>query len=249
VSAATARKFWPDANAIGKHVRVVWEQDWRTVVGVVGEVRQYELSGKSPDYISGDFYMPYSQSVGLDRRLPTAMTLILRTAGNAPQIAGELRRLVTSVNPDVPVSEVRAMEAVVETSTSDSRSLMWLFISFGGAALVLAAIGAYGVVSYSTTQRTYEMGVRMALGATRGNIFGLVLGQSLKLVLTGLALGVVASLLLTRLIGNFLYGVTATDPLTFLAVSVLLIVTGLLAGYFPARRAMRVDPMVALRYE
>lgn len=249
VSAATAKQYWPGENAVGKRIRIVWEQRWRTVVGVVGDVRQYDLAGKSPEWIRGAFYMPYPQSVGLDRQLPTAMTLILRTATNAPPVAGDLRRLVASVNPDLPVSEVGTLDAVVAASTSPSRSLMWLFVSFGGAALLLAAIGAYGVVSYSTTQRIYEMGVRIALGATPSRIFGLVLGQSLRLVLTGLALGVVASLALTRLMTGFLYGVTATDPLTFLAVGLLLLAVALLAGYFPARRAARVDPMVALRYE
>jgi putative ABC transport system permease protein len=249
VSAATAMQFWPGENPIGKYIRVLWEQERRTVVGVVGDVRQFDLAGKTPSIINGAFYMPYPQSTGLDRKLPTAMTLILRTAANAPQLASDLRRLVASVNPNAPVSEVRTMDAMVAASTSSSRSLMWLFISFGAAALILAAIGAYGVVSYSTAQRTYEMGVRVALGATRANIFGLVLGQSLRLVLTGLALGVAASLALSRLMIGFLYGVTATDPLTFLTVSLLLIITGLLAGYFPARRAAGVDPMVALRSE
>jgi putative ABC transport system permease protein len=249
VSAATARQFWPGQDPIGKYIRVLWERERRIVVGVVGDVRQFNLAGKSPRFISGAFYTPYPQSIGMDRKLPAAMTLILRTAANAPQLAGDLRRLVASVNPNAPLSEIRTMDAAVAASTSSSRSLMWLFISFGAAALILAAVGAYGVVSYSTTQRTYEMGVRLALGATRANIFGLVLGQSLRLVLTGLALGVAASLALTRMMTGFLYGVTATDPLTFLTVGMLLIATGLLAGYFPARRAARVDPMVALRSE
>jgi predicted permease len=248
VSAATARQYWPGEDAVGKHIRVVWEQEWRTVVGVVGDVRQFDLSGKTPDFVNGTFYMPYSQSTALDRRLPAAMTLVVRTAGTQ-RVADELRQLVARVNPDVPVSDVRRMEAVVEASTTAPRSLMWLFVGFGGAALLLAAIGAYGVVSYSTTQRTYEMGVRIALGASYGNIFGLILGQSLKLVVTGLAFGVAASLALGRLISSFLYGVTPNDPVTFVAVSLLLIVTGLLAGYFPARRAARVDPIVALRQE
>ncbi|MGH2813397.1 MAG: ABC transporter permease, partial [Actinomycetota bacterium] len=253
VSAATATQYWPGANPVGKRIRIVWEQRWRTVVGVVGDVRQYDLAGKSPDWISGAFYMPYAQSVGLDRQLPTAMTLILRAAANTPQVAGELQRqvgrLVASVNPDLPVSEVRPLEAAVAASTSPSRSLMWLFVSFGGTALILAAIGAYGVVSYSTAQRTYEMGVRIALGATRSRIFSLVLGQSLRLVLCGLVLGMMASLALTRLMTGFLYGVTATDPLNFLVVGLLLMAVALLAGYLPARRAATVDPLVALRHE
>jgi putative ABC transport system permease protein len=249
VSAATARQFWPGEDPVGKHIRVVWEQEWRTVVGVVGDVRQYDLSGKSPDYISGAFYMPYPQATGLDRRLPMAMTVVLRAPAGTAQVAGELRRLVATVNPDVPVGEVRTMGTMLEASTSAPRSLMWLFVTFGGAALILAAIGAYGVVSYWTTQRTYEMGVRIALGASQGNIFRLVLGQSLRLVSIGLALGIAASLGVGRLIGSFLYGVTATDPMTFLAVGLLLVGTGLLAGFFPARRAASVDPMLALRHE
>ena len=249
VSAATAKQYWPGKDAVGKRIRILWEQDWRTVVGVVGDVRQYDLAGTSPDWISGAFYMPYPQSTGLDRHLPTAMTLMLRSTANTPQLADELRSLMASVNPDVPISDVRTLEAAVTDSASSSRSLMWLFVSFGGVALLLAAIGAYGVVSYSAAQRTYEIGVRIALGATPRRIFGLVLGQSLKLVLSGLALGILASLALTRVMTGFLYDVTPTDPMTFLGVGFLLIAVALLAGYVPARRAAGVDPLVALRSE
>jgi predicted permease len=249
VSAATAKRFWPDENPVGKHLRLSWEKEWRTVVGVVGEVRQYDLTGKSPDGISGAFYMPYAQAVGLKREIPRAMNLLLRTSAAPAQIASEIRPLIESVNPNIPVSEIRSMERIVSASTLPSRSMMWLFISFGAAALILAAIGTYGVLSYAMAQRRYEMGLRIALGATRGSILRLVLGQSLRLVLVGLGLGLLASIGLNRLMSNFLYGVTATDPVIFLAVCALLIAVAIVAGYLPARRAAAVDPMEALRQE
>src|SRR5262249_22123350 len=126
VSAATARQFWPGENPVGKYIRVLWEQERRVVVGVVGDVRQFDIAGNTPAYINGAFYMPYPQSTNMERRLPAAMTLILKSSANAPQIASELRKLVASVNPDAPVSEVRTMESAVNASSSSSRSLMWL---------------------------------------------------------------------------------------------------------------------------
>ena len=249
VSASTAARFWPGESAIGKQIRLAWQQQWRTVVGVVGDVRQHDMSGTTPGWIGGAFYMPYPQSIALDRRFPAAMTLFLRTTSDSLQVSRELRRLVTSVNPNVPVSEGRTLEGVISSSTSPSRSLMWIFICFGSAALLLAAVGTYGVISYATTQRIYEMGVRVAMGATRGGIFWLVLSQSLRLVSAGLVLGVLISLALTRMVANFLYGVTATDPVTFVAVGALLMGVAVVAGYVPARRAASVDPVVALRQE
>jgi putative ABC transport system permease protein len=249
VSASTARRYWPGEDPIGKHVRPVWDQQWRTVVGVVGDVRQYDLADNTPDWISGAFYMPYPQAISLDRQIPTKITLLLRTAANSSQVSSDIRRLIASMSPHTPVGEVIAMETIASVSTSQSSSLMWLFISFAGSALFLAAIGTYGVVSYSTAQRTHEIGVRVALGATRINIFSLVLRQSLGLVSAGLVLGVIASLALTRMMTGFLYGVTTTDPMTFLAVALILIVTAILAGYLPARRAATVDPLIALRHE
>jgi predicted permease len=249
VSASTARRYWPNEDALGKHVRVVWEQQSREVVGVVGDVRQYDMADRSPGWISGEFYMPYPQAVDIKRQLPATMALIMRISGDPARVEGEIRRVVANMNPNLPVSDVRTMETMVSASTSPSRSIMWLFACFAGSALILAAIGTYGVVSYTTSQRMYELGLRVALGATRGGLFALVLKQSLRLVTIGLALGIAGAMALTRLLESFLYGVTATDPLTFLAVAILLIAVALLAGYFPARRAGAADPLLTLRGE
>lgn len=249
VSASTAKQYWPGEDAIGKRIRLVWEEEWRTIVGVVGDVRQYDLAGNSPKGIQGAFYMPYSQSSGTDRQLPASMTLILRTTISPSLIAGDIRNLVASLNPNVPISEVRTLRSIISAATSQPRAMMWLFVSFAGSALILAAVGTYGVVSYSTAQRTHEMGVRVALGATKGSIFNLVLGQSFRLVIMGLVVGLAAALALTQMMASLLYGVEATDPMIFAGVGLLLIVIAALAGYFPARRAATVDPMVALRYE
>jgi predicted permease len=249
VSAATARRYWPNENPLGKRIRVVWDKDWRTVVGVAPDVRHYDLSGRSPADITGALYMPYPQAVALNRRIPTAMALLVRSSADPSDLGARVRTLVASLNPGVPVSDVFTLEALVSSSVSEPRSMMWLFAGFAGGALLLAAIGTYGVVSYSAAQRTHEIGVRVAIGATRSDIFGLVMGQSLRLVLAGLAVGLVAALLLGRTLSSFLYGVSATDPITFAGVGGLLIVTALLAGYLPSRRAASIDPLRALRVD
>ncbi len=249
VSAAMARSYWPGENPIGKHIRVVFENNWRTVVGIAGDVRQYDLADHSPGYIRGAMYMPYPQSVNNERQLPADMTLIMQTATDPTAVASRIRELVRNLNPDVAVTEVRTMKSLVNDSTQESRSMTWLFVCFAGVALLLAAIGTYGVVSYSTAQRTLEIGMRVVLGASKRSIFNMVLGQSLRLVVVGLALGIIAARALTRMLVSFLYGTAATDPITFLIVSSLLVVVALVAGYIPARRAMQVDPMVALRHE
>jgi len=249
ISASTAKRFWPGENPIGKHLKPVWDTQWRTVVGMVADVRQFDLAGNTPGWLSGTIYMPYPQAEDLTEKIPVAMFLLLKTSDQTGRVAAEVRELVRSVNPNVPVSAVRTMDSVITASTSQPRSIAWLFVSFGVAALVLAAIGIFGVVSFSATQRTYEIGVRVALGAPRSNVFGIVLGQGIRLVLAGLAAGVAASLLLSRLLMSLLYGVGAADPLTFLAVTVLLIATAALAGYLPARRASRIDPLTALRVD
>jgi predicted permease len=251
VSAATAQRFWPGENPIGKHLRPVWsqQQPWRTVVGVVGDVRLYRVASELPDWISGVVYMPYPQAVGIDKKLPASMTLVVRTSRDPQYVAGEIRRQVAELSPNVPVSEVLALAGVVTSSKSQEQAMMWLFVSFAGSAVLLAAIGTYGVVSFSTAQRMYEMGVRIALGATRRDLFGLVLKVSLRLVLIGLGFGVVLAFALTRMLAGFLYGVSTRDPLIFLAVALLLICVAIVAGVVPARRAALVDPMTALRAE
>jgi putative ABC transport system permease protein len=250
VSAATAELYWPGEDPIGKQLRVVFEEGARTVVGVVGDVRQFDLAGTTPGFLRGGaFYMPYAQSVGITRRIPASMSLLLRTSSPAARVHGEIRGLVSRLNPNVPVGGVQPLDAIVTASTVDSRSIMIVFAAFGATALLLAAIGIYGVVSYSTAQRTYEIGVRMALGATRRSIFGLTLGQSLRLGVAGLGLGTLAALGLTRTLAAFLYGITATDPATFAAVAVLLLAVALLAGFLPARRAASIEPRSALRVD
>jgi putative ABC transport system permease protein len=247
ISSATAQRYWPGENAVGKHIRLVFEQQWRTVVGVASNVRQYDLANRAPEQIAGSLYMPYSQAVASDRRIPAAMTLIIRTGAAQADVASGITTLVRNINPDVPVNEIRTMDSFVDASTQQSRSMTSLFACFASVALLLAAIGAYGVVSWSTAQRTFEIGLRVALGASRRSVFTLVLGQSVRLVAIGLALGVAASFALTRALGAFLYATGAWDAFTFCSVSALLLAVAVLAGYVPARRASGVDPLTALR--
>jgi putative ABC transport system permease protein len=250
VSAATVRKFWPNQYPIGKHLRPVWDgEPWRTVVGVAGDVRQYSLANSLPSGIAGAMYMPYPQAEDIRQQLPTAMTLILRTDLPPGQIGRPLQAILARVNPNVPIGEIRTMEEITTASTSQSRSMMWLFVSFAGVALLLAAVGTYGVISHSTSQRTFEIAMRMALGASRRDILAMVLRQSLRLVLSGLVLGMAAALAVTRLLSAFLYNTAATDAATFIGVAGLLVITGLLAGFVPARRAANVDALTALRME
>jgi putative ABC transport system permease protein len=252
VSKATAARFWPGKDAVGEHIRPNWEKDWRTVVGVVGDVREFDIKRDSASWIDGVIYTPYGPHAirGSGAAAPPSdMTLVIGTSGDQVQIAGELKHVVAGLNNEVPVSQASTMKSWVSEAMAEPRSISALFAVFAALALLLGSVGIYGVVSYSVAQRTREIGIRMALGARQQAVLMLVVGQGVKLALAGVAIGVAGGLMLTRLMSGLLYGVRATDPATYGAVAILLMLVALTACFIPARRAMRVDPIVALRYE
>jgi predicted permease len=243
INSAMAKKFWPGEDPIGKQVAPGSRlYPIETIVGVVADVKHLSLREEPPP----EMYVPYTQKVW-----PSLLTMdvVLRTSVDPTAMTSSAREAVHSVDSDLPVAKVATLATLVDDSMTQQRFSVLLLGSFGAIALLLASIGMYGVISYSVVQRTQEIGIRMALGAERRNVLGMVLGQGARLSGLGIAIGIVAALAVTRLMDGFLYGVRATDPLTFVGVSLLLLAVALLACYIPARRAMRVDPMIALRYE
>ncbi|MGC1672077.1 MAG: ABC transporter permease [Candidatus Acidiferrales bacterium] len=250
VTASTARRFWPGQSPIGKHIKPSRENNWYTVVGVVADVRGYSLERNIPDQMDGAVYVPFgSYAEGEAGKPPVQMTLTMRTSADLAQTANLLRSTVASLNPEVPVTEVKPMRSFLSDAVSTPRSTTALFVAFVALALALGVTGIYGVLSYFVAQRTREIGIRVALGAQRSNVLQLVLLEGAKMSGLGIAIGLAAAFALTRLMQSLLYGVGTSDPLTFLGVIVVIAVVTLLACYVPARRAMRVDPIVALRYE
>src|SRR2546426_762884 len=237
-----ARRQWPGQDPIGKRLRVnLPGRPWLAVVGVVGNIRS---QWPAPEFLQ-EVYMPYTQ-YPWDQ---APRHVIVRAASSPASVAAAIRREVAALDKDQPVSEVRTLEQVVGEAVADRRFTMVLFGVFAGLALVLAAVGVYAVISYAVAQRTHEVGVRMALGAERRDVLRLVVGQGFVMTVIGVGIGLAAALALTRFLASLLYEVRPTDPVTFFGVSVLLGGVALLASYIPARRATKVDPMVALRYE
>ncbi len=250
VSATTARRYWRDTDAVGKHLRLLRETEWCTVVGVAADVRGYDLRRSVPEWMDGAIYVPYGPGATLETGgVPAEMTVVIRAAGGKAELEEPVRKLALALNPDAPVSEMKAMPAIVSEAIAAPRSVTSLFAAFAGLALILGIVGIYGVVSFFVGQRTREIGIRLALGAQRRDVLRLVVNEGLTLTLMGVGAGLVSAFGLTRFLGSLLYGVSATDPLDFAGVAVLFAVVALAACYIPARRAMRVDPMVALRYE
>ena len=235
---AAVKNFGSEAAAIGKRLTIWRDEKFpREIVGVVGDVKPAALEDKG----GAQIYTPHAQdgSWGF-------MTLTLRTTGDPAAMSATLRREVLALDKDLPLFNLRTMEDVVAASIGSRKTSMLLFSIFAGAALLLAAVGIYGVMAYSVTQRTQEIGIRMALGAQAGDVLRLVVRQGMMLTLIGVAVGMAGALGLAHVIASLLFGVPATDPGTFLGVSLLLIVVALIACYLPARRAARLDPTVAL---
>jgi putative ABC transport system permease protein len=243
VSESMARRYWPGEDPTGKRIcpgKPESPDDWVTIVGVVNDVRQFGLDAE----LKPQMYLTYQQAGFFSPR-----HLVIGTNVEPHSLAASVRGTVWGIDRDQPVSNIRTMEEVLAESISRQRFSTLLLGVFGVVALVLAAVGIYGVMSYSVSQRTHEIGIRMALGAQRRDVLKLAVGQGLKLVMIGVAVGLVASVVLTRVMKTLLFGVSSTDPATFAVISLVLVVAGLLASYIPARRATKVDPMIALRYE
>jgi len=250
MTAETARRFWPNKSAIGKHVRLQDEKEWRTIVGVTQDVRAYDLQRNAPSWIGGTAYIPYNRTATLEnRRIPTEMTVAVRTASENPQAGTMIRRVIAALNPEVPVSEVKTMRAIVSEAVATPASTASLFVAFAGLALLLGMIGTYGVLSFLVSKRSREIGIRVALGAQRRDVMLLIVKEGAKFSVVGITLGVVSAFAVTRLLAGELYGVGAMDPFTYVGVAMMMTLITLLACYIPARRAMRVDPTTALRYE
>jgi predicted permease len=244
-----AAHMFPGQNPIGKQMSLIILGPVQ-IVGVVGHVKHWGLDSDDKAKIRDQIYFPVLQVP--DKFLSEAvagLTLVLRTAPDPLSMVSAVRDKVAGPTRDQPIYAVRTMEQIISGSLAERRFTMLLLIVFAATALLLAAVGIYGVMSYTVTRRTHELGIRTTLGATRGEIVGLVLRQGMKLAAIGMAAGLVAALALTRLMAGLLYGVRPADPATLAAVTLLLGGIALLACYIPARRATAVDPVVALRCE
>ena len=246
INETMAAQYWPDGDALGKRFRIGSpETPWIEIVGVVRDERSAALNAP----VNRRWFRPHAQWSQTQGNAIRGMTLVIRTAGDPLALAAPVRQVIREMDANLPVAEVRTLESVLRDSIGRQRFTMLLLAVFAGSALLLAAIGVYGVMAFWVTERTREIGVRMALGATRGEVAGLVVRQALKPAAIGIVVGGLTGLALTRLVSGLLYGVPPHDPLTFGVAPVLLLSIALLAAWLPARRAARQDPVKALHYE
>jgi predicted permease len=239
VNETLARRLAPDGNAIGKRLRMDSHGEYLEVVGVARDIKYHQLA-EAPLFFG---YRPLGQ------RYRSVLTLHVRTAGDPSAVISQVRSEVKALDPDLPLTNIETMPEHMRLPLAPAKLFASLSSGFGVLTLLLAAIGLYGVMAFLVGSRTHEIGIRIALGAQMGGVLKLIIGQGMRLALTGIALGLIAAFGLTRVLASLLYGVSATDPLTFIGVAVLLAGVAMLACYIPARRATRVDPLVALRYE
>jgi putative ABC transport system permease protein len=245
VNSALARKYWPSGNALGK--RIAFQKNnpkWYEIVGVVGNVKHRGLDLQDHP----ELYIPAFQPLFADGNVP-ALYFAARTKGDPLMLAPALRSEVASLDLDQPIYSLMTMDQRISDSIAPRRFNMFILGVFAGLALMLAAIGIYGIMAFSVVQRTHEIGVRMALGASTRDVLALVMRNGFKLALIGIIVGLVVAFAATRVLSSLLYEVSARDPLIFALDAILLAIAALLACYIPARRATKVDPLVALRYE
>jgi putative ABC transport system permease protein len=236
ISQALAQQTFPDEEPLGKRLIMAFGNQAFEIVGIVGDVRHGSLAAPALPAM----YMPVFEF---------GENVVIRARGDNAALVAAVRRELAAIDPNQPIARVRTMDEWLDRSTAAPRYRTTLFALFAGLALALSALGIYGVMSYSVGQRTREIGVRMALGARQGNVLGLVLRQGMSLVLIGVGIGLIGAFALTRVIGSLLFNVGTRDPATFSGVAILLAAVAFIACYLPARRATKVDPMVALRYE
>ena len=249
-----AKRYWPGQDAVGKRISIGLDpdgtpsRDWLTIVGVIQNVVRKDWTAPAAEEV----YLPFLQSRGYTTNASAFskyLSFVVRTAGDANTQTAAVENAIRSLDKTVTISEVETMDDIIADANAQPRFYLYLLTAFAAVALVLAAVGIFGVMSHSVSRRTHEMAVRMALGARQGEVLRLVLGESMLLAATGGVVGVVVALALTPMMKTLLYGVRGSDPLTFAGVAVVLSIVALLAGYIPARRATMVDPIVALRYE
>jgi putative ABC transport system permease protein len=242
INQTLARTFYGNESPIGRRIQPNMNGAMCTVIGVVEDVKNAGIDRPA----GTELYLPYTQKHGNGNN---DAFVVLRSNGDASSLASAVRQEVQAIDPTIPVSHVRLMEDVLSSAQSRPRFLTLLLSLFSGIALVIATVGIYGVISYSVARRSKEFGLRMALGARPTNILGLVLKQGVLLTGIGVVVGLIAALILTRLMASLLFGVSSTDPITYLGVSALLAAVAIIATYIPARRATLVDPIKILRYE
>ena len=240
INDSMAREYWPSENPIGQRLNLA-EPPWRTVIGVVGDVLHEGLDGAA----KAEMYLPVEQAMNIE----SGPTIVVRAEIPAGAAAGELRAAVSAIDPAIAVDRIETMQQLVSGSVAQPRFRTMILAAFSLLALMMASIGIYGVMNYLVIQRTREFGIRLSFGATQTDVLRLVLGRAATLIGAGTCLGLVGSVLLVRLITKLLFGTAPLDPLTFAAVPVLLAAVALVASYIPARRATRIDPIVALRCE